>query len=272
MRETSARLARYLSAMRWLLVPLLFPLLVVAACDSKEEARSPKFVVAAAASLADVMTEALETWNASHEVRGTMNLAGSSSLAQQVIRGAKFHVFISADVAWIDELEKHALVEPDSRRRLALNELVLIQRKGAAPSAVELVQDAPVPPLIEIGQGATGDLEHVPIGRYAAEALRWVGWYEATHERLVGTQDVRAALHLVESDSVDWGIVYRTDALSSEKVKVLGTFPRESHAPIEYPAVLISGASEGAAAFLEWLAGDEGRALFERHGFLAPGS
>lgn len=247
--------------------------ILAAGCSSEPTEQPAAFTVAAAASLSDVVSLALERWNEAHQgQRGSANFAGSSTLAQQVIRGARFELFLSADENWMNEVRSSERLVPDSTRLLAQNRLVLIEPNRVGQHTLEIKRGAPLPERFVGVRWSTGDVEHVPIGRYAHEALSALGWWDRCQAHQVVTQDVRSALRLVERDSVDWGIVYRTDAERSHNVSIVGEFPADLHATISYRGALTTPESPAARAFLDWLSGPDGRALFKQHAFAAPAS
>jgi molybdate transport system substrate-binding protein len=119
------------------------------------------------------------------------------------------------------------------------------------------------------GLVAMGDPGHVPAGRYAREALQALGVYDglAGDGRLLFTPNVRAALAVVELGECDLGIVYATDALRGRTVRTLGSFPAETHGPIDYAVVCAADASHQARAFAAFLCSAETAVLLEHHGF-----
>ncbi len=236
-------------------------LLALASCGGSggESARRP-ITVAAAASLTDVVTDAARLWNESQAVQVRTSFAGSSTVARQLEAGAPHDVVLLADAQWMDHLAVSGRIDESSRRALALGSLVVVAG-GTDPTP---------PASWEAGRWTTADPVHVPLGRYAAASLRSLGWWDRVEDRLVPAANARAALRLVERGEVDWGIVYRTDAAASEGVSVVMDIAPEHHAPVVYSAAVAADAHEGARAFLDWLASDEGRALFTRHGFAVP--
>jgi len=118
------------------------------------------------------------------------------------------------------------------------------------------------------GRLATGDPAHVPVGIYAEQALRKLGWWDKVAPRLARTEDVRAGLLLVERGEAPAGIVYATDAAASKAVMVAGTFPATSHDPVEYPfAVVKAHDTPDARALLTFLEGPQAREVFVQRGF-----
>jgi molybdate transport system substrate-binding protein len=127
--------------------------------------------------------------------------------------------------------------------------------------------------LAELGEGrlALADPAAVPAGKYAKAALESLGQWQAAEAKVVPAENVRAALALVERGEAALGIVYATDAIASDAVEVLETFPEGSHPPIRYPAAVLAGSRHAeAAGFLEFLRSDRARAIFAKHGFGLP--
>jgi len=111
-----------------------------------------------------------------------------------------------------------------------------------------------------------GDPEHVPAGLYAKQALGYFGWYKKLSEKMLPAKDVRSALMVVEMGEAPVGIVYRTDAQKSEKVKVIGTFPDRSHQPIVYVSSVCreSGLSK---EFYDYLKSEQATPVWVKYGF-----
>lgn len=220
----------------------------------------------AAASLTDALTELSTVYQKAHpDTVIKKSFAGSSTLAKQIENGASADVFISADNDWADYLGKRGLLVNESRKKLLSNDLVLI-----APVASDV--KVTLEPAFNFtaaftGRLCTGDTASVPVGKYAKQALTHYGWWDKTSPRIVGTEDVRTALAFVERAECSLGIVYKTDAQLSKKVKVLATFPATSHAPIEYPGALTKNAGADAKAFWVFLQTDEAKVVFARYGF-----
>ncbi|HEU4621056.1 MAG TPA: molybdate ABC transporter substrate-binding protein [Burkholderiaceae bacterium] len=244
------------------------------ACVMAVRAQAP-ITVFAAASLADVLEDARREWQATGASAVRMSFAASSTLARQIESGAPADVFISADEQWVDYLAQRAFVVPGSRRVVAGNRLVFIAsaRASAAQRAFRCEPGFDLVALLGRGRLVVGDPAHVPVGRYAQQALTALGAWPVAQSRLVPADNTRAALALVERGEVPLGIVYATDAAHSREVVVACAIAPEHHAPIVYPMVLIArGASVSpeARAFAQWLAGPRGREIFLRHGFTAP--
>jgi molybdate transport system substrate-binding protein len=221
-------------------------------------------LVVAAASLTNALGDIAKTYQAKNGVKVKTSFASSSVLAKQIENGLPADVFVSADLKWMDYLYDKGKIDGDSRRELLGNTLVLITPKGKS-FAVTLEHGGNLADAFE-GKLCTGETETVPAGKYAREALMNLGMWDAIKSRIVGTEDVRAALAFVERAECAAGIVYQTDALISNKVEVVSEFPAASHAPIIYPMALVSQSGE-AKAFLDYLAQPEAQAVFDKYGF-----
>jgi molybdate transport system substrate-binding protein len=223
---------------------------------------SSEVTVFAAASLTNALGEIAKTYEASHKgVKIKTSFAASGTLAKQIEAGAPVHIFIAADNKWMDYLDNKGKVDRASRVKLLSNTLVLIAPKGQG-FPVRFEKSFDLATALK-GKLCTGETASVPVGMYAKEALTNLGWWEAVKPRLVGTDDVRGALDLVGRGECA-GIVYETDAKASDKVEVLGIFPAETHAPIVYPAALLSP-SEDAIAFFNHL--KAAGKVFAKYGF-----
>lgn len=223
--------------------------------------------VFAAASLKTALDEISETWSQEEGRQATVSYAGSSALARQIEEGAPADLFISADLDWMAYLADRDLIDTASERRLLGNRIVLV---APADSSVELS----IAPGFDLA-GALGDgrlamanIDAVPAGRYGKAALEALGVWDGVADKVAQAENVRAALQFVALGEAPLGIVYQTDATVEPGVRVVGTFPEDSHEPIIYPAALTADSvNPDAAAFLDYLQGDAARAIFEEQGF-----
>lgn len=246
---------------------------VIAACGPSPQSASPgaspeRITVLAAASL----TEALTAIGAAYQAQGgaevQFSFASSSVLARQIEAGAPADLFVSADLQWMDYLAERDLIDPASRTEPIGNSVVLVAPADSPLQPVRVDAGLDLAALLgPEGRIAVGDPEHVPAGRYARDALVALGLWDAAEPRLARTDNVRAALALVERGETPLGIVYATDAAVAA-VKVLGTFPEDTHEPVVYPFALLGDAPSAAArAFLDFAVGADGLAILESHGF-----
>lgn len=200
--------------------------------------------------------------------------AGSAQLARHIAQGAPADLFVSADETWMDWLDQRGLIETVARRRLAANRLVLITPVSGAAAGVNLA--SPEAFVQRLGDGRLAIAEAtVPAGRYGRQALVHANLWALVKDRLAPTADVRGALALVAREEAPLGVVYATDARVEPKVRVAAVFSPDGHAPIRYPGAPVrradgAGDPEGARAFLDFLAGPPGQALFRDFGFVSP--
>jgi len=220
------------------------------------------FTVFAAASLKNALDEVA----ALSPAKPSISYGASSALARQIEAGAPAQVFVSADLDWMDYLDKRKLLKPGTRRNLLGNRLVLVAPAGST-AAPEIRAGFPLAALLGNGRLAVGDPQHVPAGKYAQAALTKLGVWDSVASRLAPSENVRVALALVARGEAPLGIVYATDAASEPKVRVAATFPEGLHPPIVYPVALTKAAGAPAAAFVALLASPAALAVFQKHGF-----
>lgn len=245
-------------ARRWLIGVALG--LGLAAIPAQAQRRDGPLVLAAA-SLQESMNAAADTWARKGHARPVLSFAASSVLARQVAAGARADLFVSADLEWMDFLDRRGMLVPGTRAPFLGNRLVLVARTDA-PTV-----QRPLAAMLR-GRIALADPASVPAGRYAEAALRKLRLWDAAAAQLVRAENVRAALALVERGAAPYGIVYATDARASKRVRVAGVFPQSSHPRIVYPlARLRSSAHLEAERFRQFLLSGEGRAIFARYGF-----
>jgi len=225
-------------------------------------------VVFAAASLRTALDAIAADWRQETGKRATLSYAASSALARQIDQGAPADLFASADLDWMDWAQQRNLVRPETRKVLLGNALVLIEPAGRPVTALAIAPGFPLAEAIGEGRLATGNPQSVPVGKYAQAALTSLGVWEQVGPRIAGADNVRAALTLVARGEARFGIVYRTDARTEPKTRIVGTFPASSHPAILYPFAVTAGSTNpDAAAFLGYLAGPSAARVFEAEGF-----
>ncbi|KKA14218.1 molybdenum ABC transporter substrate-binding protein [Sinorhizobium meliloti] len=226
-----------------------------------------KGTVVAAASLKNALDAINGEWLKQTGKEAIVSYAASSALAKQIEQGAPADVFISADLAWMDYLADKKLIKADTRSNLLGNRIVLVSGKSDAP-AVEIEPGLDLAGLLGDGRLAMGAVDSVPAGKYGKAALEKLGLWPNVAGKVAGAESVRAALLLVSRGEAPYGIVYRTDAAADANVKVVGTFPEDSHPPIIYPvAITADSRNADAAAYLEFVRSPEAAALFQAEGF-----
>lgn len=231
-----------------------------------------KVTVFAAASLKN----ALDAVNAACETdigeQATISYAASSALAKQIEEGAPADVFMSADLDWMKYLSDKNLIKADTETKLLGNSIVLV---APADSTIEakIEKGFDLAGLLGDGRLAMANVDAVPAGRYGKASLASLGAWASVEGKVAQAENVRAALALVSTGEAPLGIVYKTDAAADPKVKVVGTFPEDTHPPIVYPVAQTAGSKDdNTPAFLKCLRSAKAKELFEAQGFtvLAP--
>jgi molybdate transport system substrate-binding protein len=246
--------------MKTRILALLFSLLIAAGSSAAE------LTVHAAASLTEAMQEIGAAYEKESSDKLHFNFGASSMLARQIEEGAPADLFFSADEAKMDALEKKDLLLPGTRRSLLSNLLVIVvptDASSAPKSAADLART-------EFKKVALAEPQTVPVGIYACEYLQKLGLWDAVKEKIVPTENVRGTLAAVESGNVNTGIVYKTDALISKKVKIAVEISAAEGPKISYPVAVLKSSKqpESAKKFAEYLAGPTARSIFEKFGFI----
>ncbi len=245
---------------------------VVGGCSRQPAADGEEVLVFAAASLRDVLTELSELYAASAGARPVFNFAGSQVLAQQLLAAPRAaDLYISGDQAWTGRLHDEGLLASGSCRAILSNRLVVIVHHD---STLRLERPAELAAL-EYRFLSLADPRAAPAGRYARAFLEGIPsargtLWDAVEDRVAPAADVRAALALVEAEPAAVGIVYGTDARSSDRVRVIYEVPDELSPEIRFSAAILREAPRPQAArdFLDFLTGPVAGEVFERHGFL----
>ncbi len=226
-----------------------------------------KSYVFAAASTTEALQEISDLFEAQtgHDIK--ISYAGSSTLAKQIEAGAPVGLFLSANEGWVNYLVEKGLIERDTVVRYLTNQLVVISSTGNTQIPTALKLEA----LADAANGqkvSVADPDHVPAGIYAKEALISLGIWEQVRPKLVRQSNVKGALVLVSRQEASMGIVYRTDAMSESKVRIVASFPEHSHAPITYVLARVGkNSSPQIRKFEAFLKSDQGIAVFEKYGF-----
>ena len=236
-------------------------------------AQDKDVVVFAAASLKNALDDIAGQWQRETGKKVVISYAASNTLIKQIEQGAPADIFISADLDWMDYGQQKDLIRPDSRSNLLGNRLVLIAPKDSSVS-VNIQPGFDLAALLKGGRLAMGNVDAVPAGKYGKASLEKLGVWDSVKDKIAQAESVRAALLFVSRGEAPLGIVYQTDAAADPSVKIIGTFPENTHPPIIYPVALTKGSTNAdAQAFLSYLRSPAARAAFERQGFtvLAPG-
>jgi molybdate transport system substrate-binding protein len=230
-------------------------------------AQDKTLTVFAAASMKNALDDINTAFTKATGIKIVPSYAASSALARQIESGAPADVFVSADLKWMDYLAEKKAIQPGTRSNLLGNKLVLIVPKDSKIGNVAIGQGFDLGKLAGDGRIATGDVKAVPVGLYAKAALEKLGSWAAAEPKFAMADNVRAALLFVSRGEAALGIVYETDAKIEPGVKIIGTFPADSHEPIIYPVAATGTAKADFAGYLEFLRGKTARDIFEKYGF-----
>lgn len=235
--------------------------LFLSSCSPKDN----QVMVFAASSLVEVLAPIGDTFSKEKGIPIAFNFGGSDSLAQQIRRGARADVYLSAGTRPMDILEKEGFLYSQTRRNILTNQLVVVSRQDfyLIPRSVNIFS------FPQISRVAVTDPNLAPAGRYSITALKNIGVWENISGKVVFAPNDRATLAYVESGNADIGIVYRTDLINSTKLRVIFELPKDSHDLVIYPASVLKDSSnkEMAIGFVQFLADKKAKNIFREHGF-----
>ncbi|TCJ03477.1 molybdate ABC transporter substrate-binding protein [Cytobacillus praedii] len=258
---------------------LLLFMLIITGCSNKQTDQSSKetadaektetieLTISAAASLEDAMNEMKPLFEQENKnIKIFFNYGGSGSLQKQIIQGAPVDIFFSAAKDQYNELVTKGIIDKTQGKDLLENSLVLIipkESKNRIKGFKDLTN-------FENKKLALGTPEAVPAGMYGKQTLENMNIWNQVENHLVFAKDVRQVLTYVETGNVDAGIVYKTDALSSDKVEIVEEANKKSHDPIVYPVGIVKGTihMQAAESFFQFLQKDSAKEIFEKYGFI----
>jgi len=254
-----------------LIASLLLLVGILAGCGSQEsnnKVNEPvELTISAATSLQDSLEELKKAYENEHDtIKITFNFGGSGALQQQILEGAPVDLFFSAAEDQFDELVQKDLIEKKQGMDLLANELVLIVPKKNQKQ-IQSFED-----LTKVDNIAVGTPETVPAGNYGIETLKNINLWEHVESKVVYTKDVRQVLTYTETENVDAGLVYKTDALVSEKVDVVATAKEDTHTPIIYPVGVIKDSKHAKETedFYHFLQSEQAMKVFKKYAFKEP--
>src|SRR5215472_10150066 len=234
---------------------------------SPVSAEDKTLTVFAAASMKNALDDIGAAFTAKTGVKVNASYAASSTLAKQIEQGAPADIFLSADLDWMDYAVSKKTINEPTRVNLLGNSIVLIAPKDSKIDNVTIGPGFDLAKLAGDGKIATGDVKSVPVGKYAKAALEKLGAWAAAESKFAMAESVRSALTLVARGEAALGVVYATDAKVEPGVKIVGTFPADSHPAIIYPVAATSTAKPEAKAYLDYLRSSAAKAVLEKYGF-----
>ena len=253
--------------MRWSCAILESLVLLLVAAPLSPTATAADVTIFAAASLKEALDEQARQFEAGTRSKVIVSYGASNALAKQIEAGAPADIYISADVDWMNYIDERRLLAPNTRTDLLRNTLVLIA-PSSSHSTLKIAPNFPLVAALGAERLAMANPDSVPAGKYGKSALATLGVWKGVEKRVARADTVRAALVLVSRGEAPFGIVYKTDALADKGVRVVDTFPPDTHAPIVYPAALLAASKSPAAKpLLDYLRSAPARAVWGKYGF-----
>lgn len=248
-------------------ITIIILAILFSGCIRSKKKKEGEVVLFCASSLTDVISDISSEFEKENNIQVNLNLASSGTLARQIEHGATPVIFISANKRWLDYLNKLGLTIPETTKRIAGNSMVLIAPVNSSLERVPYSPKMNLPELFE-GRLSIGDPVHVPAGSYAVQLLEKLNCKEEMEPRFLPAKDVRSALMVVELGEVEAGIVYKTDALKSQKVKIITQFPDSLYNPVHYYMSLIQGGESDLSDNLyNFISSQKAFSIWEKYGF-----
>ena len=252
-----------------LITSCLALVILAASATSTADSKPPELLVFAAASLTDALADIGAAYTRATGQTVRFSFAASAVLARQIEAGARADAYLSADEAWMDYLQARKLIDTSTRHIIVGNRLALIAPADST-IGLRIAPNFPLAAALGSGRLAMGDPDYVPAGRYARAALTMLGVWQQVADRIVRADNARAALVFVARGEAPLGIVFRTDALFDQEVRIVDLFPDDARLPIHYPAAATAAARSGARRFVAFLTGPAAREIFTKYGFRLP--
>ena len=249
-------------AIRTFLIPFLL-VFVLVQCKPKQH-DNEEITIFCASSLSPVLQQITKDWTENHNVSITINAASSGTLARQIEHGAPADIYLAANPMWMEylmeakELKKHA-------KSIAVNRLAIIVLQNSAYKTTDIKNALELLKNLD-GKIAIADPGHVPLGKYSKQYLDYTKTFESLKSRLIYAKDARSTLRLVELGEAEIGIVYLSDAMTSDRVKIIAKIPEAFHEKIEYQGLLLNDAPH-CKAFFDLLNAPKNLNIWETNGF-----
>ncbi len=241
-------------------------LLASISCGHNQRTTDNSLLVYSGAGLTDVITELRDSFQVKYNVKVNLNLASSGTLARQIEHGAEPDVYISASMRWANYVSNLGYVVDSVVQEVCCNDIVLITPSDSKITPSDVDSSFNIAALLKGKYLAIGNPAHVPVGKYAKQSLDYYQQYDVLLPFLLMAKDTRSALMTVEMGEAALGIVYYTDALRSDKVKIVAMLPEKSHNKIRYVASLCKDEAL-SRSFLSYIGTEEIQWIWSKHGF-----
>ncbi len=229
--------------------------------------KSSTLTLFAAAGTRLATEEVCNLFEKNEVVKVDRNYASSGTLAKQIANGAPGNVYISANKQWVDYLVKQGEMDSSSVSKLGGNRLAVVVPVNSSVDTIPTL-DALKEFMLQSDKISIGDPGYVPVGKYAKQALSNLEWFAPIEEKLVLAKDVSSVLHFVELGECDFGIVYRSEASRSEKVKSVFLLPDSLHQPITFYIGTLKNGGEKAEKLKAMFLSEEAKNIFSSYGFI----
>jgi molybdate transport system substrate-binding protein len=250
--------------MKWIIIVVICA--ITLSCNENRKTGKPIVTVFCAASLTDVLSEIILEYKKTQDVDIRVNYASSGTLAQQIKHGAAADLFLSASKEWMDYISRQGLADDNTVVPVVYNSLVVIVPANSQIDTIQFV--SPAFGKSFRGRLSVGDPAYVPAGFYAREAMQNASIFNSVAHRLLPAKDVRSALMIVEIGEAEAGIVYKTDALKSTKVKIVCDIPESLHQPVTYClSILKSHKNPFVSGFYDFILSDPVKKIWKQYGF-----
>jgi len=209
-------------------------------------------------------TEICDSIHTNQNIEIEKNFAASGDLARQIKAGADADIYISAHKQWIDYLNENHLIIENSISEIASNKLVVI-----CPVNNEIILDFSTDFDIETvvkDKISIGDPKYVPVGKYSKQVLDTLNWYNQIQNQIILAKDVTSVLHYVELGECDWGIVYYSEAIKSDKVKIAYEIPQELYSPIKFYIALLKDNQQTREVY-QYFKSEKAKDILNKYGF-----
>ena len=241
-------------------------LLASMSCGHQQSITDNSLLVYSGAGLTDVIAELKDSFQVKYTTKVNLNLASSGTLARQIEHGGAPDVYISASMRWANYVAELGSVVDSSMCDVCYNNIVIIAPVDSKIDSLVIDSRLDISKVLKGKYLAIGNPAHVPVGKYAKQSLDYYQQYDLLLPFLLMAKDTRSALMTVEMGEAALGIVYYTDALRSDKVKIVAILPEESHTKIRYVASLCKDEAL-SRSFLSYISSEEIQWIWSKHGF-----
>ena len=252
-------------------VKLLIVVFILAGCNGNktyktDENKDLSVSIYAAAGTRKVTEEICDLYEKNSHNKVIRNYASSGTLARQIASGADADVFVSANKQWIDYLVSKNLLNENSIHKIAGNSLAVIAPANSKIAVPRFSKDFTIS-SIPSHKIAIGDPSYVPVGKYTKMVFDSLEWFEALKHQMVMAKDVSSVLRYVELGECDWGVVYYSEAIQSEKVKIIAEIPDSLHKPIVFYVACMKEQNPAGIELSTLFTRSTGQLVFEKYGF-----